>query len=510
MRWRSSSVLRWSGVMAASLFLAACNVDRAAAPSSNAAQAGGVFDPFAGARGRLAAAPMAEPECENKFFEWQGHNLMKIASATPIGPAENRARWSCDQVSVDPVTKELILRVTRLPDGSFVGGEVEFIDGLNAQGQVVGREYRYGTYSVALSGIADTLQPSFIFSPFSYTGPPTANEIDVEISNFNDALKSGGNIKHTVWPRTPGVAPAERRISAPEGLLLKSGVHEYGWSSDKVTFTSTVSSGGKGNSSRVYSSILAPSGGVPQTYSKFLINAWVYATAGQAPIWDPAVSTMEVRIKSVTIAAESRIIPPPPLYEFFDDFSGDLSKWVQPEPSGAWRIENGELRGDYNIGCGAPFCPQTPFLIRDDLQPTGTTWTMDVESNLVEAFCCYIGGQHTSRVHFMLWVSPTEKTQIIVGKDWTPSSSLEAVASTAYYSVQRWPWTQLGFDNIAVAPWTTNQWQKATLERDGNTYRAYWNGTMLYETSLSFSQNPKIGVNTYGASRNDNVRVVVE
>ncbi len=194
---------------------------------------------------------------------------------------------------------------------------------------------------------------------------------------------------------------------------------------------------------------------------------------------------------------------------FEDDFSTDLSHWVEKDPDGlgSWTIQNQELIGDYNIGCGSPGCHQTQLVLADALQPGNANWRMEVKAGLVQAYCCYNGGAIANLAKFALWVSDSEKEIFEVGSAWvgTPApSSFNAV----YVYHQAYAWHAIsGAPLQTVAQWVPGDWQTGALEKRGDVYSVYFNGTLLYSTTRTFSSAPKIGLQTYGTVRMDDFKL---
>jgi hypothetical protein len=196
--------------------------------------------------------------------------------------------------------------------------------------------------------------------------------------------------------------------------------------------------------------------------------------------------------------------------QFTDDFSAGLGSWIVRDPDnlGSWSIQNGELIGDYNIVCGSPGCNQTQLLLASQFQPAAGDWRIEVQSGLVEAYCCFNGGAMVNLAKFALWVSDSEKEIFEVGAGW---QGLVAPASSdsAYVYHQRYPWQPVGFVNRPVSRWFPSQWQTAALEKRGNQYTVYWNGDALYTVTRAFSSSPKVGLQTYGKVRMDNFKLFI-
>ena len=193
---------------------------------------------------------------------------------------------------------------------------------------------------------------------------------------------------------------------------------------------------------------------------------------------------------------------------YSDSFSGTLANWVErdPENDGSWSISNGSLVGDYGISCGSPTCNHTLLLLADSLQPAGINWRMEVRSLRDTAQCCFNGGGMMSLGKFALWVADGEKEAFSIGFSW-PGLSPPATFDSAYANLDRFPWANVGSGRMAVPTWSTALPQAVVLEKRGNTYRAFFNGVLLYTVTRTFSTAPKIGFETYGRVRMDDFRL---
>ena len=203
--------------------------------------------------------------------------------------------------------------------------------------------------------------------------------------------------------------------------------------------------------------------------------------------------------------------PPPPgtktlLYS--DDFSQGLSNWVihNPDGFGSWTTQNNELFGDYNIGCGYYTCYQTQLILADNLQPGTGNWRIEVQSGLVQAYCCYNGGAVGNLAKFALYFSDSQKEAMDIGMSWQGTIA-PPTTSTAYYAHQSYPWVQLAYQQVTVPQWSPAGWQTAALEKIGTTYTLYFNNQPLYTFQRNFATPPKVGFSTYGQVRMDNFKL---
>ncbi len=202
-----------------------------------------------------------------------------------------------------------------------------------------------------------------------------------------------------------------------------------------------------------------------------------------------------------------------------DDFGSGLGKWIVRDPDGlgSWSTTSGELLGDYNIGCGATPCKQSQLLLADSYQPKTLNlqnWRMEIQSGLVQAYCCYNGGATVNLAKFVLYVSDTEKETFDVGWGWTGVTAPVSF-DQAYVSHQKYPWANIGFASAVVPNWSPAKWQTAILEKSGDTYTVYFkgdsdsraSGAKLLSVIRTFSSTPKVGFNTYGRVRMDNFKL---
>ncbi|MBK6781753.1 MAG: hypothetical protein IPG75_19770 [Gemmatimonadetes bacterium] len=191
-----------------------------------------------------------------------------------------------------------------------------------------------------------------------------------------------------------------------------------------------------------------------------------------------------------------------------DDFSNGLGNWTVNDPDGfgSWTIVNGALVGDYSIGCGSPGCNHTQLLLNDSLQPGNRNWRLEVEALADTAYCCFNGGASVQAAKFVLFVSDGEKEAISGGYSW-PGPTPPPTADSAFVAHALFPWANVGFVQQAVPTWSTTSPQLVVLEKIGNTYSVYFRGSLRYSATRTFTTAPKIGFDTYGRFRVDNVRL---
>jgi hypothetical protein len=242
-------------------------------------------------------------------------------------------------------------------------------------------------------------------------------------------------------------------------------------------------------------------------------NSRFGGTAGTTwTLGSPGAQTVEVSVKNlINTVTNTFFATATALSHFADDFSMNLGNWIEHDPDnlGSWVVQNGELIGDYNIGCGGTTCNQTQLLLAPHLQPGNVDWRMEVQSGLIEAYCCFNGGEMTNRAKFALWVSDSEKEIIDVG-GWWIGIPVPASWDSSYVYHQAYPWHQkIGFLNAPVPTWFPNQWQTAALEKRGNTYTVFFNGLPLYSVTRTFSSAPQVGLQTYGKVRMDNFKLFI-
>ena len=236
---------------------------------------------------------------------------------------------------------------------------------------------------------------------------------------------------------------------------------------------------------------------------------------GQGSIADPLIASIVATLDTLVGASGG-----PGTLVYSDDFSGGLGNWVEIDPDGygSWTTQNGELFGDYNIGCGSPYCNQTQLLLADALQPVNngySNWRMEVQSGLVQAYCCFNGGAMANLGKFALYVSNAEKEQFDAGWVWNFGLQPPLSLTTALASHQAYPWTQIGYVTPTVPSWNPHQWQTVILEKVGNQYTTYFkgnsdlspNGVQMYSVSRTFSGPVKIGFSTYGGVLMDNFKL---
>ncbi len=248
----------------------------------------------------------------------------------------------------------------------------------------------------------------------------------------------------------------------------------------------------------------------------------VFATYDHSQLINGQRRPLSVDPLYVTLVADLKLLMGggPGTLVYSDDFSSGLGNWVEIDPDGlgSWTIQNGELFGDYNIGCGAVPCKQTQLLLADALQPVNngySNWRMEVQSGLVQAYCCFNNGAIVNLGKFVLYVSDTEKEPFDIGWVWNFGVQPPLSLTSALVSHQSYPWAQVGYVTQTVPSWNPHQWQTAILEKVGNQYTAYFkgnsdqspNGVQMYSVSRTFSGPVKIGFSTYGGVRMDNFKL---
>jgi hypothetical protein len=276
-------------------------------------------------------------------------------------------------------------------------------------------------------------------------------------------------------------------------LPIVAFVHDaVGHAMPGVTVDLTVSGGGS----------LSATSGV--TDENGLVQAkWTIGASGE--------QVVEARVRNGTLAAArftATVLTRQLLLQ--DDFSHGLGNWVVKDPDNlaSWITENDELIGDYNIGCGSRQCSQTDLVLADHLKPpAGVNWRMEIQSGLIEAYCCYNGGAMANLAKVGVWVSNEERDFIEVGDLWQGESAPESWASGYFYHQADHPITIGGSAALALPTWHPAEWQYVALERHGNTYTLYWNDQEVYSFTRSYSQPPTIGFHTYGRVRLDNFKL---
>jgi len=240
------------------------------------------------------------------------------------------------------------------------------------------------------------------------------------------------------------------------------------------------------------------------------------AVAGVATFNDIAISqsgtgyVIEATATSLTKASSNPFTvaaAPTGTLIYSDAFSGTLANWVEVDPGngGTWSIVGGELIGDYDIGCGTSSCHHTQLLLANQYQPGAADWRMEVQSGLIQAYCCVNGGAMSNAAKFVLYVSDTEKEAISVGYGWQGTNA-PATEDTIYSSHSAYPWADVATIHHQIN-WTPQQPQSVAMEKRGNTYTVYFNGQLVYTTTRTFSSPPRVGFSTYGAVRMDNFAI---
>ena len=164
----------------------------------------------------------------------------------------------------------------------------------------------FGTYTFELARQSDPLDPNIVLGLFNYppadVGPDGTNEIDIEISQWDDAAHPNGN--YTVWPAQAGLVHKSHTFSFPLGQT--DTLHQFTWTSSQIAFESLAGPGTSANPIAYW--IYAP-----QAYAQYIsqqpmpvyMNLWLYTGGG--PTSGKAV---EVIIKRFTYVPLHRMYLP--------------------------------------------------------------------------------------------------------------------------------------------------------------------------------------------------------
>lgn len=188
---------------------------------------------------------------------------------------------------------------------------------------------------------------------------------------------------------------------------------------------------------------------------------------------------------------------------FEDDFSGDLSAW-QDMFGNHWNIIDGNLIGNYGLGCGSSTCSQADLILNDQYQ-LEDNW----EANIDFTFIQTIGySNHASAgVEFTLWNSSNKRIIIgMGGGGWNYNGSQ---LNEVFASVQEFDgtWDPLKYDTLIVA-WDPQQWHQAKLTKQNNKYKLFFNNQLVIEYTDVFLNEPvKLGLHTYGSKKLDNFKL---
>lgn len=191
---------------------------------------------------------------------------------------------------------------------------------------------------------------------------------------------------------------------------------------------------------------------------------------------------------------------------FSDDFDGDLSNWVARGGAGGWQTSGGELTGDYDISCGSSGCPQAQLLPVAAHQPSGTRWRIEATFSYAHNPYSPSYDLHNSYGTFILYVSEDEKDGIGVGVG-RNGEPLPASLTTIEWAHSRFPWAYVAAGIADVPAWDPFAWNTIALERDGDNYRFYFRGALMYEFTMAYSAAPAVGVSIYGKGRYGSFRI---
>ena len=188
---------------------------------------------------------------------------------------------------------------------------------------------------------------------------------------------------------------------------------------------------------------------------------------------------------------------------FIDDFSSDLSAWIDMRGSD-WSITYNELYGNYGISCGSTVCPQGDFILRDEYQPSGNyrasvDFIRTVDASHLDYFQA-IG-------NFALWQDSNNKISISIGgSGW---DSWGGQQSQIQVNIQEWDGSwETTLSETLDYDWDPDEWHTASIEKNGNVYSLFIDGVYLAQYEDTFLNGEgKIGLHTYGSKRLDNFRL---
>jgi len=216
----------------------------------------------------------------------------------------------------------------------------------------------------------------------------------------------------------------------------------------------------------------------------------------------PGVTTVTGTVDQVSAAAYVTVRDTTAGTLVADDFGAGLGKWIVRGDTihEDWTTQNGELIGEYDIGCGAPTCEQGDLLLRDSLQPGAINWEADVEFSTIADSVNPAYNLVYADAYWSLWVSDTEQVQLGVG--WAVNNvPMPTMLDSAQWTIASYPWSQLAGGVMPVPSWQPAAWNTASLVKTGQEYALYLNGSLVSTYTSTLSALPKLGFHVYGRIR---------
>jgi len=190
---------------------------------------------------------------------WRSDSWQVKTSRSPVGPGPNV--FARENVSVDPVTDDLHLQITRNASGVWTTAEV-----------ISPRSYGYGTYTFELASRVDSFDANVVLGLFTWSdkAPYAHREIDIELARWGNAADTT-NGQYVVQPYDK--ANHLRRFT--QGALGTS-IQRFTWRAGSIAWETRDAANG------LVASYTYTGAGVPVPGDERVrLNLWLYQ--GAAP-----------------------------------------------------------------------------------------------------------------------------------------------------------------------------------------------------------------------------------
>ena len=188
---------------------------------------------------------------------------------------------------------------------------------------------------------------------------------------------------------------------------------------------------------------------------------------------------------------------------FTDEFENDLSAWtklfgVQNE----WWVENGELRGNYDISCGSVGCRQTDLILKHAYQ-LSDHWRASIFFKRNQT----IGYNHYSAAGcFSIWLPDSGNRRLFFDIGGAGFNNWGGLQTNFSVDIQYWngsAWSGISLNRYNFL-WDPDEWHKAALEKHGNVYTISMDDmvTQVY-TDTVMNGAGEVGFHAYGTHRYD-------
>ena len=188
---------------------------------------------------------------------------------------------------------------------------------------------------------------------------------------------------------------------------------------------------------------------------------------------------------------------------FTDEFTNDLSSWTNLfGMEKEWWLENGELRGNYNIGCGSVGCRQSDLILKSQYQ-LPDHWRASVRFIRNQT----MGYDHYCAVgSFSIWLSNSGNRRLVFDMGGAGFNNWGGPQTNVGVWIQYWngyAWSGITSSNYNYL-WNPEDWHEAALEKQGNVYTISMDDMVTHVyTDTVMNGAGEVGFHAYGTRRYD-------